>query len=63
MKKVAYILTSILLWLILVFIFAIILILIGVYPFEHNWGYSLGGGIARPQIWLISIGLVLLFDF
>lgn len=60
MKKVAYILTSILLWLIFVFIFAVILILIGVYTFEYNWGYSLGGGMARPQIWLISIGFVLL---
>lgn len=60
MKKVLYVSTLILSWIVLVHSIAVLLILTDIIPIQLNWSYTLGTAVAIPSIWLMSVGIVML---
>lgn len=61
MKKVIYYASLALSWIVIVVLLAILCLLIGLIPVEFGFGYSLGGACGHPQLWVISLGIVMLF--
>lgn len=61
MKKVAYFMSLCIVWIIALFIMAFILVVCGLIPLSVGWGYALGSACGHPQLWLISVGVALLF--
>ena len=58
MKKGFYYTSLIVLWVVVVFLLAFLLILLG--PIPTNFVYSLGIACGFPQLWIIAVGIVLL---
>lgn len=60
MKKGFYYTSLIVLWVVVVFLLAILFILFGLVPTNFGFGYSLGTACGHPQLWIMAIGIVLL---
>lgn len=60
MKKILYLVALILLWFVLIFGIASLLIYTGIIPLQFNWGYTFGTAISIPSMWLLSAGIVML---
>ena len=60
MKKSFYYTSLIVLWGVVVFLLAILLILFGLIPTNFGFGYSLGSACGFPQLWIMAVGIVLL---
>jgi len=61
MRKFTYYLCCILIWFATLLTIALLLVFCGIMPFVISWGYSTGGAMGHPQLWLISWGITLLF--
>lgn len=59
MRKIIYYGSLIVLWLLVVMLLAVFLLMIGVFPYVTDFAYSFGGACAHPQLWVISIGIIL----
>lgn len=60
MKKVFFIVSLCILWVIILFALAFVLVICGLIPLSLGWGAALGTGCGHLQLWLIAIGIVLL---
>ena len=62
MKKTVYYILLCILWIATVFVLAILLLLLGLFPIYNSlWDpYTLGTVCGYPQLWLMAIGIVLL---
>ncbi len=60
MKKTIYIGLLILAWILAVLILALLLVMTGIVSSNFGFGASLGTACGHPQLWVISIGIVLL---
>lgn len=60
MKKVIYLASLFIAWLVSIIALALILVICGVIPTSLGWGYALGGACGLPQLWLISAGITML---
>lgn len=60
MKKGIYYASLALLWIVVITLLAILCLLVGLMPIKFGFGYSLGGACGHPQLWIVSLGVVLL---
>lgn len=60
MKKIIYYSTLIALWAMILVILGIILVFLNLCPMNYGFGYALGSACGHPQLWIVSIGIVLL---
>lgn len=62
MKKICYYITLTIIWVIVILFLALILVVLNISGTPPIYGFNakLGGACAHPQLWLISLGVVLL---
>lgn len=60
MKKTIYYVLLVLAWILAVLILALLLVITGIISSNFGFGASLGTACGHPQLWVISIGIVLL---
>lgn len=55
--------TLFVLWIVIVLVLALLILTTGLLPMPSDCGFSdqLGSACARPQLWVMAIGIVLLF--
>lgn len=59
MRNLAYYLSLTLVCVIIISLLSVVLLLIGVFDFQFNWGYSLGSVLGIPALWLISVAITM----
>lgn len=62
MNKTLYYFSLVLAWIVIEFFLMLFLVLLGLsgVPEGFGFGYKMGAALARPQLWLIALGFVLL---
>lgn len=61
MKKILYYTVLCVLWCLVLLLMALLMSFCKLVPLSYGLGYALGAGCAHPQLWMISLGITLLF--
>lgn len=61
MKKILYYTILCALWCLVLLLLALVMSFCKLVPLSYGLGYALGVGCAHPQLWLMSLGITLLF--